>query len=343
MPIIGLDLGRHNFRAVEIEKTKDKYTLLKYASLDNPHLNLDSESKDEVKNYSEALKQFYVDADFSSPKVVISLPEQQVFMRVIKTPVMTDKDLANFIKLEAEQYIPLPMKDVNLSHQKIDIDPLDKEKMNVQIVAAKKSILEKYIEIVKGAKLTPLAIEPETLSIARALGDTEQSPNGTIILNIGFNYSLIIIVYKGFVMFTRNLSIGGDTFTKAIAQELKMDYQQAEEYKKAYGMDTGQAEGKVSEVLKPLFDQMISEIKRSRIFFTTNNPNVNINRMIISGGTAQMPGILYYFANNLDIEVEVANPWKGVVISPKLKIQKDQLFGQGPIYASSFGLAIKNI
>jgi type IV pilus assembly protein PilM len=118
MPVIGLDLGKHTFRAVEIEKSRDKYTLLKFGTYENKKIDLDSESKDDMSHYSEAIKQFFAESGFSSREVVVSLPEKDIFMRVINVPKMSDKDLRNSIQYEAEQYIPLPFKEVNLSYQK---------------------------------------------------------------------------------------------------------------------------------------------------------------------------------------------------------------------------------
>lgn len=343
MPIIGLDLGRHNFRAVEIDKQKGKNTLLKFGSYENPRINLDTESEDELSLYSKAIREFFNETGFNTPNTIVSLPEHHVYMRIIKVPIMGDKDLSNSIQFEAEQYIPLPLKEVSLSYQKIENDLLEKDKMNVQLVAAKKTILDKYVKILRNAKLIPRGIEPETLSIGRILGDNLDHPSASIILNIGFQETLIIITYRGFVYFTRSISMGGDVLTRAISQNLNLDYIQAEEYKKAYGLDSAQAEGKIFNVLKPLFDNVIQEVKRSKMFFTTHNPNININRVVLSGGTALMPGLFFYMANNLDIEVELANPWKNIQISEKLGDGKNTLIEEGPVFAASVGLALKEV
>lgn len=343
MPIIGLDLGRHSFRAVEIEREKDKYVLLKYGTYENPKINIDSTTKQDISDYSASVKQFFAETGFSTNVVVVALPEYQIFMRVIKVPQMSDKDLKNSIQFEAEQYIPFPLKEMSLSYQKLDVDAVDRTKVNVQLVAAKRTVLDKYIQILRNVHLIPKALEPETLSIARVLGEAEDRPSANLILNIGFSSTIIIITYKGFVRFTRNIAVGGDALTRAVQQGLSLDYLQAEEYKKTYGLDNNQADGKIFEILKPFFDNVIVEIKKSKIFFTSQNQNVNINRVVLSGGTAQMTGLLYYMANNLDLEVEIANPWKNILLSPKIESKKDALIEQGPIFSTCVGLAIKEI
>lgn len=343
MPIIGLDLGKNNFRAVEMENNKGKITLLKYGIYENPKINIEGDNKEDLVNYANAVREFFSETGFTTQNVVTALPEHQVFMRVIKMPLMNDKDLDNSIRFEAEQYIPMPLKEVNLSHQKIDPDLDDKNKINVLLVAAKKSILEKYVEILRMAHLTPKGMEPEALSVGRILGDSEERPSASIIIDIGVSSSLIIITYRGYVRFTRSIPFGGDILTRSIQQSLGLDYNQAEEYKKAYGLDPNHAEGKIFNILKPMFDNVVMEVKRSKIFFTSHNPNVNINRVILCGGTALMPGILFYMATNLDSEVELANPWRNILISNKYESKKDYLYEHGPIFSTSVGLAMKEV
>lgn len=343
MPIIGLDLGTNKFRAVELQNEKGKIILQKFGSYENAKLNLVSDSKSDLETYASSIKHFISDAGFSTNDVVVSLPESEVFTRVIKVPAMSDKELKSSIAFEAEQYIPLPLKDVNFAFQMIDADMTEKDKMNVLLVAAKNSILEKYVEILKKAGLVPRGIEPETLASERAIGSNPSQPNGVIIVNIGSVTTELIVSYRGFVRFTRSVNIGGDDLTKAAQQNLSLEFAQAEEYKKTYGLDSNQVEGKVYEALKPVIDSILAEIKRSKIFYTTHNPSVNITKVILSGGTALMPGLLFYIANNLDLEVELANPWRNIQISPKIESKKQELMESGPVFVAAVGLALKEV
>jgi type IV pilus assembly protein PilM len=343
MPIVGLDLGSHNFRAVELERRKNSFILNKFGQYDNPKLNLQSDEKSDLETYSSALKDFFDEIGFSTPEVVVSLNELNVYMRTITIPEMSDNDLKNSIAFEAEQYIPLPISEVNLSYQKLESDVSPEGKMSVQIVAAKKAILDKYVEILKNSRILPRAIEPETIALGRVLGDNKENPLGTIILDMGYQRTLIIIVYYGFVRFTRSIAIGGDVISRAIQQGLNLDYGQADEYKKVYGIDQNQVDGKIYEVVKPIVDNILTEVKRAGLFFTKQNPGANMKRVILTGGTALMPGMLSYMASNLDMEVELANPLKYVELSGKLEDQRAVFMEQGPIFSTPIGLALKEV
>lgn len=343
MPIIGLNIGKRSFRAVELDFKKDKIILTNFGSYSNPKVSMDPNSQEDLNLVSQALGQFFSEVGFSSSEVITSINETNVFMRIIKLPVMSDKELKSSIKFEAEQYIPLPLDQVTVSYQRLEQDFSDKGKMSVQIVAARKDIVEKYVEILRKAKLTPKAIEPETIALGRVLGDTKESPSGTLILETGFSSSLIVVCYGGFVRFTRAIPIGGDVLTKTIMQNLSLDHDQAEEYKMVYGLDDFQGEGKVASAIKPVIDNLILEVQRAAVFFTNHNPSASIKRVVLSGGTALMPNLLSYVANKLDIEVMLANPLNNIEISPKLEKQKQTIIDEGPLYSSVIGLALRKI
>ncbi len=343
MPIIGLDLGSNNFRAVELENDKGKAVLKSFGTYQSPKLDLTSDDPASIDEYADSIKTFLRESNFSSDNAVVGMPEANVFTRVITYPKMSTKELNSSIIFEAEQYIPLPLDEVNYSFQIIDDEAVEDGKMSVLLVAAKKTILQKYVDILKKAGLQPRGIEPETLALQRSLYNNPTAIGASIIVNMGAQGSQIIISYKGFVRFTRSVNVGGETMSKLISQELSLDAAQAEEYKKTYGMDAGQGDGKIFNVIKPVFDSILGEISRSKTYYTSHSPSVTINKVILSGGTALMPGLLFYIASNLDCEVELANPWKNILLSSKLQKDKDVLIEQGPVYVTSVGLALKEV
>ncbi len=344
MPIIGLDLGRRTFRAVELQREKGVSVVRNYGSYDKGDINLNFASEDDLTNYIQKLKDFIREHKFSTSYVVTDIPEQDVFIRTIKTPLMNLKDLYGFIELGAEEYIPIPIKEVTFDAQIIErSDQADGGGMQVLLVASKNNVLAQYVTLLKRAGLTPKGLEPETLSMERVLGDSVDRPSATIIVNIGFQTTQIIITYRGFVRFTRSMSIGGDELTKAVQKDLQLDYIQAEEYKKAYGLDESQVEGKVYNSIRPVFDKILQEINKSKTYYTSRNSDVIINRVILSGGTALMPGLLLYIANKLDVEAELANPWRNIKISETLVNKRTELMAVGPMYSTAVGLALKEV
>lgn len=341
MPIIGLDLGEHSFRAVELDYRKGIYTISNFGHFENPQLSRSNiGAKRDI--YKSALKNFFSEVGFSTPDVILGITDSNVFMRVINLPNMSDADLKNTITYEAEQYIPLPINEVNISYQKLEGLSEDPQKMSVQLVAAKVDKLTEYVEVIRGANLIPRAIEPETLAITRAILDpTDKS--GSIIIDMGFSSSLVIVVYKGVVHFTRTIPVGGDDITKALQQRLNIEYFQAEEYKKTYGLDPSHFEGKIYEIIKPIVDSIIAETRRAILFFTKGNSGVSVKKAIVTGGTVLMPEFLMYLVNSLGIEVMLGEPAKNMTFTPNLENRKSVLLDNANLYTTAIGLAMKGL
>ncbi len=343
MPVVGLNIGKRSIKAVELEEKKGKIILTNFGTYTNNKFSSTSDSIEDVSGIASSLGEFFSETGFSTSDVILSIDETYVFMTEIKMPIMNDKELKSSIKYEAEQHIPFPLDQVNVSYQKLDENFSEKGKMSVQIVAARKNVVEKYIDIVKKAKLVPKAIEPETVALGRVLGDTKEYPSGTMILELGFKNSLMVVCYGGHVRFTRSIPIGGDIMTKTIMQNLDLDYTQAEEYKKVYGLDPYQGEGKVAQAIAPIIDNIIVEVRRGLLFFTNHNPSANIKRVVVSGGTALMPNLILYIADKLDLEVMLANPLNDIEISPKLEKRKQGLVEDAASYSSAIGLALRGV
>lgn len=338
MPIIGLDLGEHSFRAVELEYKNGIYTILNFGHFENPQLSK-SQIVSKKDLYVHALKNFFSEVGFSTPNVNLGISDYNVFMRVITLPKMNDTDLKNTISYEAEQYIPLPLDQVNVTYQKLKEIP-DSTTMDVQIVAAKNEKIRDYVDVIRGANLIPKAIEPETLAIARAVLDQDDD-SGTIILDVGFSSSIVIVVYNNNVYFTRTIPAGGDAITKTLQQRLSLEYFQAEEYKKAYGMDKSHFDGKIYEIIKPLVDSIAMEIKRALMFFSKENSKIVIKKAILTGGTVLMPDFLPYMVNSLGIEVVLGDPVRNMKFVPNLEARKSVLLDSSNLYTTAVGLAMK--
>ncbi len=343
MSVVGLILESHGFKAVELGSSRSEVILKKYGLYSSPEVNLNDSDARDIANYSTALGDFFSEIDFGTRDVVVGIPEREAFVRTIRVPHMTEKELQSSIQFEAEQYIPLPLKDVVLSYQVLEPTLVEKDKMEILLVAARRAFVKKYVDILKKAHLTPVGVEPETVAMSRVLDDAKSTSFARVLVDIKTAVSLIVVTHKGATRLSRSIPTGSDTLTRAIQQELSLDYMQADEYRKTYGLDGKYVEGKVFNALKPAFDGIVSEIKRSWDSFTIHNPNVMIKQVIISGEAALMPGILSYIANSLDIEVELANPWRSVSFSPKLEPQKEKLLNLGPLFVVPVGLALKGI
>lgn len=340
MSSFGLDIGANSIKAVQLKPEKGRYRLLAFGMTSLP-ASLQSESSADQKAIAEAIKKLLLDIGITVKRAVLALPESQVFSRVIEVPPLSEAELKSAIKWEAEQYIPIPIEEANLDYQIIRTPPKGAtgKKMEVFLVAAPKNFVEKYLRILKIADLQPLALETELISICRALVGQAKEEKHNLVINIGSLSSDLAITRGDQIVHTRSIPTGGNALARAVARDLDLEVSQAEEYKKSYGLGEKQLEGKVKAAIKPIFDVVINEIKKAIIFYQEKE-KVKLENVLLSGGTAKLPGVVPYLANSLGIGVQIGDPLTNVICE---ETQKTELVDDAPFYTTAVGLAMKKV
>lgn len=334
--IFGLDVGRSFIKVVQVEVSGGRKRLVAAASVPAPAGGMQSESAVDLKKIGEAVRDCVKTAKIDTDKCVVSLIESQVVTRLIQLPELTDKELSSAINWEAEQYIPLPIKEVSLQYQVISRPEVrGGGKMNVLLIAAPKRTIAKYLSVIRDAGLKVEILETESTALARAL--TAPNDPASIIVSVGAISTELVIISGGNVVFTRSIASGGVNLTRAIMAEFNLPQNQAEEYKHAYGILEDKLSGKVAAVLKPILDVIVSEIIKAVEYTRTHAANTQISRLILCGGGAFLPGLGEFLVARTNLEVILGDPWASFV--------KDGLIlkipGQGSLYCVATGLALR--
>lgn len=347
----GLDMGSNSIKVVELAMRDGQWHLQTFGYHPVPSGAIFSESDIDQKDLGKLLRELVLESRISTRRVVAAFPESLIFTRVIEVPMVNEADFGAAIEWQAEQYVPMPLSEVRLSWMILDKNVgankdsseklPTKGKAKVLLVAAPNALVTRYVNTLQVAGLQPLAMETETVAVTRSLSQLKniESPT-TLIMSVGASTTDLAVVDKGVIQFTRSIGTGGVALARAIAQELGFDMNQAEEYKKAYGLLEDQLEGKIMQVIKPVFDVTVDEVERAIMFYQTQNPGNNIKRVVLTGGTAQLPGLVVFLANTLGLEVQIGNPWGNVVVPDEFKVKTDQLENQ-VTYAVAAGLAMR--
>jgi type IV pilus assembly protein PilM len=337
MEFFGLDIGSHNIKIAQVRKNKDKYQLLAFGSAPSTTKGLLSESEGDLLALAEIIKKLHKDTGIKTRNVAAALPQDQVFTRIISLPPLSESEIESTLQWEAEQYIPLSLSEVILTHEVIGkVKRNGKENVELLLAAAPKSLVEKTINVLKMANLNPVSIEMEIISMARSL----IPPNNEQVLLVDFGAKAtdLAIVENGVIVFVYSVPTAGEALTRALSLELGLESSQSEAYKKSYGVDPEKLEGKVSAALKPILNTIVSEIKKAYRFYQEKGKN--IQRIVLSGGGAGLPEINTFLAKELNLEVQVGNPF--IQITEDSLLEKIPLYERG-LYSVAVGLAMKEI
>lgn len=337
---IGLEVGSSSVKIVQLAPLEGgKFRLVALGQVESAKLENEVEWN---AARTQLIKRLVSDAHVSSKQAAISLPESQVYTRVIRLPYLEEPELSQAISWQAEQYVPIPLTDVVLKHQVLSLPEqgVAGSKMSVLLLAAPNVTIATYLSLVSGAGLEAVAIETEMLAIIRALTPpTGQFPQ-SLIIHIGAETTTFSIYHEGVFVLTQSIGTGGLAMTRSISTELGLDMVQAEQYKRTYGLDETKLDGKVASAIKSVADFILNESKRVLASYESQNGSEPVRRVVLSGGGSILSGIVSAFANVLPFEVALADPFLSVAVSSDQRLAIGET---GPSFCVAVGLAMKQL
>lgn len=338
---VGIDVGTSAVKIVEIEEVNKKPVLSNYAWVEL------GQSEGEIKSASfetvlpEYIKRMANESGMRSRDAYVSIPSFGGLITLIEFPPMSDTDLNQAIKYEAHKYIPTSLDDIVLSwdivnryggsvvRKKSDTSQIDssaanqREKIQVLLVAAPKTKVEKYERLVRDSGFRLKSIEIESFSLVRSLVGND--PGNFVIVDIGSRVCNIILVERGVIKVNRNIDAGGRDMTRAISKSMNIDEARAEKLKVSGKNFLNQN----VNVYLPVFDLIAAEVKRVLESHYKTKQNSKVDGVILSGGTAGIAGIDKFFSESLQLKVIMGNPFARVEydskLEPKINETKSQL------------------
>lgn len=336
----GLDIGSTSIKSVSLKKVGNSTVLDSIIYAPSTVKGIVSESPLDQQALADTISQMLKNANIKNPNVNISIPESQVYTRIIEIPQLSEQELTAALKWEIEQYIPLPLEQVKTDWQVLEkFDHEGKKTMNVLLVAAPVKLIEKYEKIMNFAHLTPDVIETEIISVHRALAPLAFSTSPSIIVHLGASTTNVAIVRNGIINMVFYISLGGVAITRALSSDLGIDINHAEDLKKAYGLTQDVFEGKIGKSLMPILQSIVGDIKKGMLLYKEKNNNEDVKQIILSGGTALLPGIDVYFTNMLGVQVVLGNCWE----INSIQNVPDEIKTDATSYNVVVGLALRGI
>ncbi|HRN96507.1 MAG TPA: type IV pilus assembly protein PilM [Candidatus Levybacteria bacterium] len=304
----GLDIGTTSIKVVALKKDSHNISLDAIALSPLMSNGLLSESPVDQQVVADSIKNILTQAGIKEKEVNLAIPESSVYTKILQMPQLSDQELAAALRWEMEQYIPMPIDKVRTDWQILQKKTTENKTMDVLLVAAPLSTIQKYEAVLTYAGLVPAAVETEILSVHRALQPLV-STMPSIIVHLGASSTDVAVVKDGLLNIVFSIGVGGLAITRAIALDLGIDTKQAEDYKKAYGLTKDAFQGKIGKSLYPIVESIVGDIKKVMLSYKQNNNNEEIQQVVLSGGNALLPGLDVFLTNTLNTQVVIGNCW----------------------------------
>ncbi|MCX5713829.1 MAG: type IV pilus assembly protein PilM [Candidatus Omnitrophica bacterium] len=333
--LVGVDIGTASIKICVLEKTKKGLKLSHLAKktytenlLSDGHIIDNDLVAHELKNLliENKIKGKYAACALSSycvitKKVTMPLLEEKASERSVKVssseslitkksslPLFEDEKI---IEAEVENIIPFPLKEINYSYQMMGLGDENENTINVIIVAAKKEIVDGFVNTFQAAGLNLIILDVDIFAltnIAEQIDNPEDS--SVVVVDIGASVTNMAIIKGENIGFTREILLGGRYLTNQIEKSLKLTFEDAEQ-KKIKGDDD------VLYLFEDFIFNIASEINKTINFYTSTNPNETLGKIYLSGGTSLLHGLKEKIAEYTNIEVEYLNPFAMLSGSPQ--------------------------
>lgn len=343
---LGVDIGTTSIKMAELLREDSILKLLNYGFLESyGHLERlnnaiqTSTLKMMDQEIIGLLKILVKNSGVKTIDAVASLPAFSAFTTLLEIPVMSGEDTAKAMQFQAKQYIPLPISAVTIDWLKVG-ERTDADGNTIQqvlLVSVPNEQIQKYKNIFKGAGLNLISLEIEGISVSRAL--TADSDKTALILDIGSRSTSISIAKKGYLRFSGQTDFAGGSLTQTIASGLNIRVRRAEDLKKLRGLKGTGGEYELSSLMLPLLDVIIGEAQRVRNNYEKGY-NDKVERVIVSGGSANLLGIIPYIQEQFGLPASKANPFAQINYPASMEPFVNDL---GPEFAVAIGLGIKTI
>ena len=340
--IVGLDIGSRSIKAAEIVETKQGLSLKRFGIVDIAHGAIEEGTINDPETVAESIKQLFKSYNIKETNVAVSIGGYSVIVKKISVQTMDEEKLQETIHFEAEQYIPFDISDVNLDFQILGESESNPGQMNVFLVAAKKEMVNDYINLVNLAGLNPCVVDVEAFALQNAIeANYELQNENTALIDIGASKTSLNILKGNSSLFMRDVSLGCGQINQKIMSLIECSFEEAEQLK--YG---DKPDRLTQEDLKGIISSVVTdwctEIRRALDFFYSTYPEDQIKRIILSGGGANIDEFRELLATEASAEVESINPFKNLKIDKK---HFDDAFIKqiAPQAAISMGLAMRKV
>jgi type IV pilus assembly protein PilM len=320
---------------VQLKDIKGNYELELFDILPlPPELIVDGSIIDSLR-LVDSLKELLLKSKPKTKDAVISIAgHSSVIIKRVTLPEMSEEELSESIKFEAEQYIPFDIDEVNLDFQ--ILGPKEEPgNMDVILVAVKKDTINEYISVVKEAGFNPLIVDVNSFALENIyeINYTIESEKNVAIVNIGASTINMNVLKGGISVFTRDSAVGSNLHTEALQRDFNLTYEAAERLKQGHPVENVSQEEALS-VIESVSDEIIGEVSRSFEYFPED-----ISEVILCGGCTFVRDFPRLLAEKVGIEVKVIEPFKNIRIPKRFDVTSIE--EMGPIAAVAAGLALR--
>lgn len=340
--LVGLDIGSRTIKAGEISESKTGHRLESFDTIDiAPGLIEEGTIKD-PEVVADSIRQLWKNQNIREQNVALSIGGYSVIVKPISMDMMSEEQVHESIRFEAEQYVPFDMNDVNLDFHVLGESQSNPNKIDVILVAAKKELVNDFVDLVQMAGLNPCIIDHELFALQNVFEMNYEPGEGSVaLIDIGASKTYLNILKGNTSLLTRDFSLGCGQIDQKIISLLDCSYEEAEAIKRGGPSDSISPAG-LREIISAVAHDWTTEINRNLEYFVSAFPEDRIEKIYLSGGGAHVKEIHHMLSQEVGADVETLNPYGNLTVNSE-RIDTAYLEKIAPQATICLGLALRRV
>jgi type IV pilus assembly protein PilM len=228
---IGVDFGSDCLRLAQVQFHGNDPRLIAAASADVPHhIRLDPDAR--LAFFTENVRDLLAQGNFRGRQAVLGLPAATMFIRHLRVPRMKDDQLRKALRWEARGKLPIDLSKSVVRHLVAGEVHHDQEPLlEVILMAAARDSVNSLLAAASAGRLDVIGMNVEPMALVDCFSHVYRRKSDqdvtSLFVDIGCSASRAMICRGRQVLFARSISIGGDHFTRAVCEALKIDFEEA--------------------------------------------------------------------------------------------------------------------
>jgi type IV pilus assembly protein PilM len=341
--ILGLDISSTSVKLLELEKDGNNYRVQSLAVEPLPDNAVVEKNFQDVEAIGETIQKAVKRSGTKAKLAAVAVAGSAVITKIINMPAnLSESDLEQQIQLEADQYIPYPLEEINLDFEIIGPTANNPDSVDVLLAASRSENIETRTDALEIGGLTAKIVDVEAYTVENVASLlTAQMEDGgkdkiIAVIDIGATMTSLNVIENGNLIYTREQNFGGKQLTEEIMRRYGLAYEEAGRLKKSGGLP----DNYIPEVLEPFKETIAQQVSRFLQFFYTAGQHNTVDLIALAGGCASIPGIDELVESQLGIKTVIANPFANMSLSSKVNPQA--LSKDAPSLMIACGLALRS-
>ncbi len=338
--VIGVDIGSHAIKVCQLKQARKGHSIVALGSVVLPEGAVDDGTLYDAKIVGDSISTLFKNLKIKNKKIGFSISGYSVIVKKVNLAVMDDAALEEHIMEEAEQYIPFDIEDVYLDYQDLKNYSGDGDRTDVMLVAAKKEIVDDYLDMIRELNLDPVIVDVDGFALENTYEYNHQKTGNVALVDIGASKMNINILSNGISVAARDIIVGSRQITEQIQNIFDIEFEDAEALKLGY-MAAEDRQQEIGQIFTATCTQWVLEIKKAIDLYHSNHPDQPLTKLFLSGGGAKVNGLTDFLAKETGLSVELFNPFANMT-SKKRKIDPNYLDSIAPEMAIATGIALRS-